>query len=87
MDRSYGPEQLAKEFPGFAQVGKDGRVVQKTAMAESSGILGGYTVPPQFLAESTRVTSACRRSRSRPAGRGGRCAGLPDGISSFSDGA
>jgi HK97 family phage major capsid protein len=52
-NESYGDEQLEREFgfmPALRQKGLNGEV-QKTALAEGSGITGGYTVPPQFMNE------------------------------------
>ena len=42
LDREYGVQRISE--------GKDGAIV-KTALAESSGITGGYTVPPMFATQ------------------------------------
>ncbi len=60
-------EQLVKMGAYTTRQGDDGKVV-KTALAESSGVTGGYGVPPQFLPELQRLSielqtlgARCRR--------------------------
>lgn len=54
---NYGTEQLEREFGVWSAAAPrvvkslDGREIRKTALAENSGITGGYTVPPQFMNE------------------------------------
>ncbi len=45
-----GNEQAHKQLEGYGvqKIWQQGDTVYKTALAESSGITGGYTVPPQF---------------------------------------
>lgn len=42
---------------GSRAVLKSGEVINKTVMAEGSGVLGGYTVPPQYVMELIRLVA------------------------------
>jgi hypothetical protein len=61
---SYGTEQIMKQFPGtqlasapYVTKGMNGRMVEKAALAESSGQTGGYTIPPQFMNELLTIAA------------------------------
>lgn len=60
---NYGTEQIEKEFgarlasANYTTKGMNGRMVEKAALAESSGQTGGYTIPPQFMNELLTIAA------------------------------
>lgn len=62
-NENYGPEQLSRQFNcqlasmPYVTKGHNGREVRKVALAEGSGVTGGYTVPPQFMNELLTIAA------------------------------
>jgi HK97 family phage major capsid protein len=64
LPEGYNNEQFEKD-EGFVEIGKAARhgitgsdgIIRKTALAENSGLAGGYIVPPQFITELQTIAA------------------------------
>lgn len=64
QSKNYGMENLQTEYgfnpidaAGFAYIKGLGGEVRKTALADSAGMTGGYTIPPQFMNELLTIAA------------------------------